>query len=254
MAFPPIADRLTLERSERFDLSVTGPGAPWIAGVPAARNLVLRAAAALHIALGCDLVPATFTLHKELPVMGGIGGGSADAAAALRLLCRFWGVDIVDPRVAAVARGLGADVPMCLVSHSLRAGGTGEEVEPVALPAVGLLLVNPGVGIATPAVFAALKRRDNAGLPAPAFRDLADLLDFLSAARNDLEAPAIRLAPAIGTVLDMLRALPGARLARMSGSGATCFALFDDAASASRAAAALSAANPGWWARSSTLV
>ncbi len=210
-------------------LTVTGPFA---AGVPVdGTNLCLRAA---H-AVGVD---AAITLDKALPVASGIGGGSADAAAVLRAL----------GRVPDRPESLGADVPVCLLSQPALMRGVGEVVIPVpGLPVLHLVLVNPGVGLSTPAVFAALRSRDNPPLPdLPAGADADGLVAWLAGCRNDLQPPAIGLAPGIADALDALTA-QGALLARMSGSGATCFGVFPDADAAAAAADLVAAAQPRWW-------
>ena len=210
-------------------LTVTGPFA---GGVPAdGTNLCLRAA---H-AVGMD---AAITLHKALPVASGIGGGSADAAAVLRAL----------GRVPDRPETLGADVPVCLLSQPALMRGVGEVIIPVSgLPVLHLVLVNPGVALSTPAVFAALQRRHNPPLPdLPAGAGATGLVAWLAACRNDLQPPAIGLAPGIADALDALTAY-GALLARMSGSGATCFGVFPDAGAAAAAASFIAAAQPGWW-------
>ncbi len=208
-----------------------------------ADNLVLRAARGLAAEAG--IVPnAALRLTKNLPVASGIGGGSADAAAALRLLARLWNVAPASP---ALALALGADVPVCLSGRPTRMQGIGETLLPApGLPDFGLVLVNLGVAVATPAVFRARAGgfTPPAALPA-AWPDAAALAAGLAACVNDLEAPAIGLAPVIGEVLATLRAVPGSLLARMSGSGATCFALF--ASGAEAAAAAKNIRRQGWW-------
>ncbi len=234
--FPDVGDRLTVAPAVALSLDVHGPFAPGLAGE--ADNLVLRAARALGgqgVRLG---------LEKNLPIASGIGGGSADAAAALRLLAALWGVAADLP---AIALGLGADVPVCLASRPARMQGVGEILLAApALPACGIVLVNPGVAVATPSVF----RARAPGFTPPAvlpegWGDAAAMARDLAACTNDLQAAAIGLYPAIAEVLAALAAAPGALLARMSGSGATCFALFADAAAARTAAAGL--ARPGWW-------
>jgi 4-diphosphocytidyl-2-C-methyl-D-erythritol kinase len=237
---PAAADRITVESAKDLSLAVTGPFA---AAVPAGPdNLVLRAARLLGPGRG-----ARITLDKRLPVAAGLGGGSSDAAAAVRALSRLWGLPT--PPAAALA-ALGADVPVCLTAPlPARMTGIGEAVTPLpGLCRVHLVLANPGVALATASVFAALERRDGAPLPpVPAFSDAAQVAAWAAAARNDLEAPARRLAPVIGEVLAALAALPGCLLARMSGSGATCFGLFPDAPARDRAAALLAARRPEWW-------
>lgn len=205
-------------------------------------NLVLRAARALAEACGVA-ADAALTLDKMLPVASGIGGGSADAAAALRALIRLWGVTPSDAALRRMALALGADVPVCLDRAPRRMGGIGEVLTPApALPPFGLLLVNPGLAVATPAVFKARAGGFSAPAELPSgWADAAAMATDLARLTNDLEAPAIALCPPIATVLAAIRATPGCLLARMSGSGATCFGLYRDAAAARAAAAALRA-------------
>lgn len=245
VSFTRAGDVLRLAPAEADRLTIDGPFAADLPGPGDGQNLVERARDALRAlaqARGLPAPPVALTLTKNLPVASGIGGGSADAAAALRGLARLWGM----PRDAlpALALPLGADVPMCLSARPLVASGIGETLAPVAMPALCLLLVNPLKPVATPVVFRALERRDNAPFALPA--TVADWPALIAGFRNDLEAPAIRVEPAIATVLAALSAT-GARLARMSGSGATCFALFDDAAGAEKAAATLRRAHPDWY-------
>ena len=226
--------------ADALSLSVTGPFAAGLDGE--ADNLVLRAARALAAATGVT-AGAVLELEKHLPVASGIGGGSADAAAALRLLARLWRVE-VSP---GLALALGADVPVCLAGQPARMQGVGEVLSAVpALPRCGLVLVNPGVAVPTPAVFRARQSgfSDPAMLPR-SWPDAAALAATLAGLRNDLQSAAITLAPAIGPVLTALESRPDCLLARMSGSGATCFGLFADVAAAQGAAAAL--ARPGWF-------
>jgi 4-diphosphocytidyl-2-C-methyl-D-erythritol kinase len=185
-------------------------------------------------------------LSKRLPVASGIGGGSADAAAALRLLDRLWGLRSGTDRLERVAGALGADVPVCVRSEPARMGGVGGDLSPApVLPACGLLLANPGVALATPAVFRARAGAFSAPAALPErWADAAAMARDLARLRNDLEEPATALCPPVGEALAALRSLPGCLLARMSGSGATCFGLFADAAAARRAAASLPAP---WW-------
>jgi 4-diphosphocytidyl-2-C-methyl-D-erythritol kinase len=236
-AFCEDGDRLEL--TEQPGLRIGGPfGVELDAG---ANNLVLRAARLFAERFGG--AAAGFDLDKRLPVAAGVGGGSADAAAALRLLCRRDGIDPEDPAVMALARALGADLPACLVSRPVRGIGRGDELAPVAgVPAgVPVLLVNPAVPLATGPVFAAWDGIDRGALGE------ADAMTAAVTGRNDLEPPALSLCPAIGGVLAALRGQAGATLVRMSGSGATCFALFADLAQRDAAAAAVQAAQPGWW-------
>ena len=241
--FTDLADSLTAEKADALSLDVTGPFAAALA--KEADNLVLKAARALSPDQGAKL-----SLAKNLPVASGIGGGSADAAAALRLLNRVWGLNRDDAALAAIAAGLGSDVPVCLASRPSWMEGRGEILTDLScLPHLPLLLVNPGVAVSTREVFAGLERRSGAAmkLPSGGFRDMADLLRFLDSTRNDLEAPARKIQPVIGEVLKSLLSLPGALFARMSGSGATCFGIFPDDESCGRAAALLAGAHPNWW-------
>jgi 4-diphosphocytidyl-2-C-methyl-D-erythritol kinase len=241
VAFAEVGDTITARATEDMSLAVTGPYADALSAGP--ENLVLRAAALFPAGRG-----AALTLEKRLPVASGIGGGSADAAATLQALSALWDVPL--PASAAVL-GLGADVPACLLGRSLRLSGIGEAVHPLghALPPAAMVLANPGVALSTPAVFAALERRDNAPMPRnlPRLRDVTELAAFVAMMRNDLEAPAQRLAPVISQVKAALSAQPGCRIARMSGSGATCYGLFADPLAAAAAATALRLAEPGWW-------
>ncbi|MDO9712315.1 4-(cytidine 5'-diphospho)-2-C-methyl-D-erythritol kinase [Paracraurococcus lichenis] len=241
--FGPAADALALAPADDLSLALDGPFGAALAAEP--DNLVLRAARALAAAVGVP-ARAAMVLTKRLPVASGIGGGSADAAAALRGLDRLWGLGLGEGRLAEVAAPLGADIPVCLASRPARMQGVGEVLLPApALPRCGLLLVNPGVALPTPAVFKARQGgfTPPAELPA-AWPDAAGMARDLAGLRNDLEPPAITLCPVIAEVLAALRALPGCLLARMSGSGATCFGLFADAAAAQSAARLLPS---GWW-------
>ena len=241
--FGPAEDSLAAAPAEGLTLALDGPFGAGLAAEP--DNLVLRAARALAAAAG--VAPrAALTLTKRLPIASGIGGGSADAAAALRLLDRLWGLGFGTAQLAAIGAGLGADVPVCVAARPAVMQGVGEVLLPApALPAAGLLLVNPGVALATPAVFRARAGGFTPAASLPAvWADAAAMARDLGALRNDLEAPAIGLCPPVAAALAALRAQPGCLLARMSGSGATCFGVFPDAAAAGRAADALPAA---WW-------
>ena len=248
VAFADIADTLTLEPAGHVGLDVTGPFGEAVGA--AADNLILKAFHALA-ALVPGLKGGHFHLDKHIPVAGGVGGGSADAAAALRLLARQNDLAFDDARLMTAALRTGADVPVCFVSRACVMTGIGERLSPpLRLPELPALLVNPGVGVATRDVFVALAR---AGLPADegALGDIPHeagaFIDLLRRSRNDLTVPAIACAPVIGEVLAALAALPGTRLARMSGSGATCFALFMTEAEVEAAAAQLAARHPDWW-------
>lgn len=241
-AFVDGGDALSVTPSDGFSLTITGPFAEGLCAGP--DNLVVRAARLLAERNGIT-AGAAFTLDKRLPVAAGIGGGSADAAAALRLCARLWqlGPDAVRP--SDVAAELGADVPACVASQTVYGDGVGERLHPIDgadLSGLPVLLVNPRVACLTGPVFKAWDGIDRGPL------DVAGWLD----ARNDLESPAVALHPVIAKVLDALRAT-GPRLARMSGSGATCFALFDSATARDAAARALAGAHPGWWQMSGAL-
>lgn len=239
--FPAVGDVLAAEPASALSLHLTGPFGAMLA--TESDNLVLRAARALAAAAGVP-AEARLTLDKRLPVASGIGGGSADAAAALRLLARLWGVSA---DLAAIAAVLGADVPVCLEGRTARMRGVGEQLGPApSLPDAGIVLVNPGGAVATALVFRA--RQGDYGVPAvlpKSWPDAAAMATDLAALRNDLQPAAIALHPPIGDALDALAADASCLLARMSGSGATCFGLYADPAAAARAAAVL--ARPGWW-------
>ena len=237
VAFAPVADRLTLTVADEASLTVTGPEA---GGVPTdGSNLVRRAAEAVTDR------PVAIRLDKRLPAAAGIGGGSSDAAAVVRGLQALGLAGAGMERLAA----LGADVPMCLSPTPVRARGIGERLTFVALAPLPAVLANPRVPVPTAEVFRALASPDGTPMPEtlPDLTDRETAIDWLAAQRNDLEAPARAVAPEVGAVLAALARLPGARLVRMSGSGATCFALFDDEAAAEAAAGLLAAERPGWW-------
>lgn len=249
VVFAPFGDRLRVRPARTLSLAIDGPFAGALAGEDPDSNLVLRAARSLAAASGIG-TGAALALGKNLPVASGIGGGSSDAAAALRALARLWRID---PRLAdRLALDLGADVPVCLRARPTRMQGIGEILtEAPPLPPLHLVLVNPGVPVSTGAVFRAAREagfRPPAVLP-PGWEDATALAATLAGLSNDLEAPAIALAPAIAAVLEALRATPGCLLARMSGSGATCFGLYATAPEAHAAAAALSprARSERWW-------
>lgn len=244
--FTEYGDRLSVGHAGQDDFSIHGP---YAAGLPAdSGNLVVRAREALRLAFpGAHLPPVSIRLEKNLPVASGIGGGSSDAAATLRALARHWNIGDASP-LATLAPRLGADVPMCLAARPLLARGAGERIEPVAgLPQLAMVLVNPGVEVSTPQVFSALASRENPPLPPlPRRAGPGALLEWLAASRNDLQAAALSIAPAIAESLAALRA-SGAALARMSGSGATCFGLYGNRQAAELAAAAIGRGRPGWF-------
>ena len=261
-AFAEAGDRLEAEALEprsadppQAALQIEGPEAAALDGP----NLVLKAADAFRAAFA-QARTARFRLFKHLPVASGIGGGSADAAAALRALARLEGIAPDDARLHEIAAGLGADVPVCVPSRAAWMGGIGERLKFVDLPALPAVLVNPRVPVETRGVFAALGLAR--GAPGPSvplvarprgFPDVEALLAFLVAQRNDLQAAAEALAPEIGVARAQLEGAPGCRLARISGSGATCFGLFVGTGEAAAAAVRLGAANPGWWVTATSL-
>jgi 4-diphosphocytidyl-2-C-methyl-D-erythritol kinase len=254
VVFADVADRLSLTPADALDLRVAGRGAE-DCGAPA-DNLVLKAARAL--ASDQILRSGRFRLAKQLPVAAGLGGGSSDAAAALRLLARLNGVAEDDPRLMAAARATGADVPVCLDPRPRMMRGIGERLSGLLdLPPLPAILVNPGVAVPTRDVFAALQLTPGEMRAASSDDDIprsrAALLDYLHRHGNDLEPPATVLQPVIADVLRAINAAPRCRLARMSGSGATCFGLFASRAGARDAARALRAEKPDWWIRAVTL-
>ena len=244
VAFADFGDVVTVEPAPSLSLSITGPMAAGLSAGP--DNLVLKAAQMLGSPLG-----AAITLEKRLPIASGIGGGSADAAATMQALGAIWGCALPD---AGQVLALGADVPVCLAGQSCRMAGIGDQISPLALPPAHLVLVNPGVGLSTAAVFGALLRRDNPPLPPAApMPDAVALAAYLCHCRNDLEAPALSIVPQIGAVLAALQGQKGCLLARMSGSGATCFGLFASASAAVAAATALRAQSAAWWVQATTM-
>jgi 4-diphosphocytidyl-2-C-methyl-D-erythritol kinase len=244
VVFAATGDRLIATPAPDLSLTVTGPFAAGLVG--GTENLVLRAARALAAETG--VVPSgCVILEKNLPVASGIGGGSADAAATLRLMSRLWRVETDPDRLKCIAVALGADVPVCLFGRPARVAGIGEQLlPPPGLPELGIVLINVGVALSTPSVFRARAGDFSsvAALPA-AWPDAASLAATLHQTRNDLEPPARLLAPAIADVLAAIAADPSCLLARMSGSGATCFGLYKSASTAR--AAARSLARPEWW-------
>jgi 4-diphosphocytidyl-2-C-methyl-D-erythritol kinase len=262
VAFCDCADRLTLDSGSKLNLITTGPRAPDCG--EASDNLVLKAAQLLGERVA-DLKLGEFTLDKVLPVSAGIGGGSADAAAALRLLARANKLELDDPRLIEVARLTGADVPVCLSSQACVMTGVGETLLPLTLPNMPCVLVNPCVPVATKDVFAELGLRHGELLVGAtdvilhdpmwpeAGASIGAWIDILSGIGNDLEKPAMRIQPVIGEVLSALGEAFGTRLARMSGSGATCFAIFNEATEAQRAAQAIQLEHPLWWVHAGVL-
>ena len=247
VTFADIGDELRLRPAADFALSLRGPFAATVPAGP--DNLVWHAARAAVRRWPEAFAPLAITLTKNLPAAAGLGGGSADAAAVLRAMNAIADSPPSPRDLAALALSLGADVPVCLHAQAARMGGIGETVTPLhdwpRLPAV---LANPGLAVPTAQVFAALDGPSGRPLPPlPARIDREAAICWLAQTGNDLQPAAVALHPAIGHCLCELAALPGSRLARMSGSGATCFALFDDATAARAAARRLKARHAGWW-------
>jgi 4-diphosphocytidyl-2-C-methyl-D-erythritol kinase len=245
VVFAGAADQLELAPADTISLSLSGPFASGLAAFDIEDNLVLRAARALAAQAGIT-AGASIALEKNLPLASGIGGGSADAAAALRLLQTHWSLD--DPLPEGLAVRIGADIPVCLAGRPVVMQGIGEVLLPAPrLPPLDILLVNPLVAVSTADVFRMARAAGftpPASLP-PAWATAREAAADLARLSNDLETPAIRLVPVIGDIIASLARQPGCLLARMSGSGATCFGLFEPGATASRAHAALE--RPGWW-------
>ncbi|MFQ0813951.1 4-diphosphocytidyl-2C-methyl-D-erythritol kinase [Brucella anthropi] len=249
VVFAHYGDIIRVSPADEDSFTVSGPFAK---GIPLdGGNLVLKARNALREHAQRALPPVAIHLEKNLPIASGIGGGSSDAAATLLALDAMWGLDLGFERLTAMGLRLGADLPMCLhgalKGTPLAARGIGEDLTPVAgLPALPMLLVNDGTAVATPDVFRALDKRDHPALDLASPADVGALCAYLQTTRNDLLPPALKLAPRIGATLDLLRA-SGALHAQMSGSGATCYAIFEDMAAAEQAAARLSAERPDWF-------
>ncbi len=246
VVFASAGDTLKFEQGKGLSLAVDGPFAVGLE--TESDNLVLRAARALASEAGV-VANVKITLTKNLPVSSGIGGGSADAAAALRGLAKFWDASVSGTRLHVLAEELGSDVPVCVASHSSWMEGRGERVASAPpLPPLGIVLVNPGVAVPTGKVFAALRTRRGVDSEKPSgWTSAADLIAYLETTTNDLEAPAKEIAPVIGDAIGTIAASKEVLLARMSGSGATCFGLFGDEGTAQTAARAIAVARPGWW-------
>jgi 4-diphosphocytidyl-2-C-methyl-D-erythritol kinase len=261
VAFADCADRLTLTPGSELTLQMSGPLAQ--ACGDTSDNLVLKATRLLAERVP-GLKSGSFTLDKVLPVAAGIGGGSADAAAALRLLAKLNGLALDDERLLEVALETGADVPVCLASRACDMTGVGETLTPLCLPILPCVMANPCVPVPTSDVFTALGLRSGELLvgatdvfsgtdwPEPG-ASVEDWVEVLAASTNDLEAPATRIQPVISEVISALSATNGAWLARMSGSGATCFAIYENTAEAGRAAEKIRRDHPTWWVHAGTL-
>lgn len=246
VAFADIGDWIEAASAEQFSLHVTGPFAPGLAGDE--HNLVMRAAHALQHAIGAT-GGARMVLEKNLPLASGIGGGSSDAAATLKALNTLWGLGLSAMRLAELGAKLGADVPVCVAAKSAHLTGAGEQVTPLTLPALPAVLVNPLRCLSTADVY---RRFDAMGLggefsvgDAPDWRDRGAVVSGVTALGNDLERPALALAPELADV--RARLAPGARCVGLSGSGATMFALFEDAERAQAEARRIRAERPSWW-------
>ena len=252
VVFAEAGDRITATPAAGDGFVVTGPFSASLSGED--DNLVLKARDLLRELTG-QKAPVAISLEKNLPVASGVGGGSSDAAATLRTLVRLWNANLSPASLAKGALRLGADLAMCLEARTLMARGIGDALEVLpGLPPLAMVLVNPGLGVPTPAVFRALETHDNPPLPAfPPFPNLSMLLGWLERTRNDLETPALAIEPRIGDALASLHA-GGAAFARMSGSGATCFGIFATEADAARAAAAIAAAEPSWYVKATRTI
>jgi len=253
VAFADVGDDLVFEQADALSLTLDGPFGAGLSG--GGDNLVLRAAHGVAMLAGHDL-PRRITLTKNLPVASGIGGGSADAAATLRAFLLEWRQEEIKlADFVELAKTLGADVPVCFFGHSSWMYSIGDGIERTDLPELHAVLVNPGVSVATRDVFAKLTARSGVDkLHWPEGFETPDaVIAFLKTVGNDLEAPALSIAPAIGGALGALRTARGVRLARMSGSGATCFGLFADQAAAQAAAAHIGRDHPQWWVKAAIL-
>jgi 4-diphosphocytidyl-2-C-methyl-D-erythritol kinase len=252
VAFATLADRVEAAAADELSLSLDGPFAYPLVVESTDDNLVLRAAQALAARLG--IAPrARLRLMKNIPIAAGLGGGSADAAAALQALNVLWRADLPESDLAEIAAGLGADVPMCLAGRTATVSGIGEQIGPaLSLPACGLVLVHPQVPLPTADVFRAAARQAVAPMAdaLPIRRGpptIAALAQALTVRGNDLTEAAVSLVPEIGAILAALHATPGCRYAAMSGSGAACFALYEDVLEAEAARLDIEQVHPRWW-------
>ncbi|WP_068085527.1 4-(cytidine 5'-diphospho)-2-C-methyl-D-erythritol kinase [Polycladidibacter stylochi] len=249
VVFPKTGDIIEAQKASKTRLELIGPFSHSLLHDDPVDNLVLRAAHLLEESLSVSQ-PVALRLEKNLPVAAGIGGGSADAAATLFALCQLWGIKPDHTRLSELAAQLGADVPMCLNSKPCRVRGIGDQIENIAgLPAFAVVLVNPKVNLSTPAVFKQLAAKENGHLPKipNRFESIHQLCEWLKATRNDLQTPAISLVPQIQKVLDVLEAQHECLFARMSGSGATCFAICTDLEAAERLAVHIKEREDNWW-------
>lgn len=255
VAFAGVGDEVRLEPAKTFQFVLEGPQAALLKNEPADGNLVVKAAHSLARLAGKPL-DVKLTLFKRLPVASGIGGGSSDAAATLRALAQHWGLAADDPRLAAAAAEHGQDVPVCLKIENNYITADGTMAAP-ALPRVGVLLANPNKALPTPAVYKEFRAGGYAFSPEARLtetpRDISALIAELKKRGNDLYAPALKLMPGIGAVIASIEHAPGCLLARMSGSGATCFGLFADEDKANAAGQTLRTHHPDWWIEASHL-
>lgn len=249
VVFADRGDRITVQEAEDLTLKVSGPFSTAIDSTE--ENLVIKAAQKLKSESGIDK-GARISLEKNLPVAAGIGGGSADAAATLKSLNTLWNIGFSEDRLSQIGLSLGADIPACLYGRPAIMSGIGEHISGIVdFPEFYILLVNEGSSLATKDVFKRLKSTKKTP-PSVDFNGLTvrELFTALRSMPNDLAAPALQIVPAIGTVLAMIREQKGCDLARMSGSGATCFGLFAEGDAARKAAKAIQAKHPGWWVQS----
>jgi 4-diphosphocytidyl-2-C-methyl-D-erythritol kinase len=247
VCFADYGDTLTLAKSTTTTLTLTGDFASALQQTPLADNLIIKAHRALEQQAQRPL-PTAFTLQKNLPLGGGIGGGSANAAATLRGLHTLYNLPTSQDSLHKIATTLGADVPVCLKSTPCLMTGIGEQLSPVSMPhSLHALLVTPPIHISTKNVFQALHGNFSNPLPPIEIPTPQALRTLLHQTRNDLEAPALRLFPMLQNTLDALKNQSGCWLTRLSGSGATCFGLFETAAQATTAAHAIKKQHPDWW-------
>ena len=243
VTFTEFGDRLLFYQSDALTLTVEGPESD---GLPVDdKNLILIAAKALMAASNNFNLGMHIALEKNLPSASGMGGGSSNAAATLLALNELWRLGFSNQKLAEIGLPLGADIPMCLMRENLRAQGTGELLEPIELPRTPILLANPRVPVSTPGVFKALRSRNNAPIHWESMG--ADMANSLASTRNDLEAPARILVPVIDDVLGVISQQQHCQISRMTGSGATCFGLFETQSQAENAAHSIQSQNPDWW-------
>ena len=255
--FANVGDEIQLEPAQGFHFTITGPQAGNLNNEPLESNLAVKAARSLAELTGKPLDGLKLTLVKNLPVASGIGGGSSDAAATLRILARHWGLSANDPRLVEAARQHGQDVPVCLAIENNYITATGTAPAP-ALPPCYVVMVNPNKGLSTPSVYKEFRNGGDAFSPlsrlATPPQDLPALVTELKARHNDLYEPARRLMPEITNILSEIEATTGYLLARMSGSGATCFGIYPNSEAAQKAADHIKARSSAWWVVSTHLI